>query len=68
MTSFRDCGMCGGSGCHSFERCYECKGTGMVEDEAEADREWQCLKCGDWWEDCVPDCMNCNPPLGSSFS
>lgn len=33
MTSFRDCGMCGGSGRHSFERCFECKGLGLVEDE-----------------------------------
>lgn len=33
MTSFRDCGMCGGSGRHSFERCFECKGLGMMEDE-----------------------------------
>lgn len=32
MTSFRDCGMCGGSGRHSFERCFECKGLGMVEE------------------------------------
>lgn len=47
MTSFRDCGLCGGSGKHSFERCFECKGTGMVEepeesedDEMEVDEEW----------------------------
>jgi hypothetical protein len=50
MTSFHDCPVCGGSGRHSFERCFECKGVGMIEDgddpddkpddEAEPDEEW----------------------------
>lgn len=31
--------MCGGSGRHSFERCFECKGTGLVEDEEPSDDE-----------------------------
>ena len=37
MTSFKDCGLCGGSGQHSFDRCPECKGLGMVEEPDEWD-------------------------------
>lgn len=63
MTSFRECGVCGGSGRHSFERCFECKGLGMIEDEEPIDSdEWECGKCSEVWEGCVPDCINCNPP------
>jgi hypothetical protein len=67
----KECGMCGGSGRHTFEPCYECKGHGFV-DEPDEDEEptdvsgWECRVCGEWWEDCVPDCMRCNPPLGLS--
>jgi RecJ-like exonuclease len=37
----RECGMCGGSGRHTFERCYECKGHGFVDDPEPDDAEFE---------------------------
>jgi hypothetical protein len=35
LTSFVECYRCGGSGEGFSEPCRECRGTGMVEDDAE---------------------------------
>lgn len=33
----RECGMCHGSGKHSFQKCPECLGFGFVDDPDESD-------------------------------
>ena len=40
MTSFTDCPSCLGTGRGSFEPCFQCGGSGMVEDD-EDDIDWE---------------------------
>lgn len=50
----RECGLCGGSGKHSFHKCPECLGFGFVDDPEESDDpddeyepdEDECRQCG----------------------
>lgn len=40
ITSFTDCPSCLGTGRGSFEPCFQCGGSGMVEDD-EDDIDWE---------------------------